>query len=463
MSKTPFYPPSGIYSDSYYKDMRILKTRTQWILSVVSLVFLFALPHIPFLNSSYFLRLVIGAGITVIICLGLNILTGYCGQLNIGQSAFVMVGAFTSGLLNAYLGCPFWASVIPAGLAAAVVGTVFGIPSARLKGLYLALTTLGAQIIITWIALFGLTITAAGFSVEPVKLGGTIFNTPEKFHYVAMFFTVVMTFFAKNMMRSKLGRAISARRFPGAALLAGEAAYRCGAGLVTIAGPESLQLALAGHLREATWLPLPEVDGWIAEGAASLVLRSLERVTGMLLGPGFGREATTRDFLYKLLGTKLPPLVVDADGLKLLAELPAWEKRLPADTVLTPHPGEMAILTGLSMQEIQGRRIEIAEEYAQIWKHVVVLKGAFTTVASPNGRSATLPLATPALARAGTGDVLAGLITGLRAQEVPAFEAACSAVWLHGQAGLRAAGRLGGTAGLLAGDLIRELPALIGR
>ena len=253
------------------------------------------------------------------------------------------------------------------------------------------------------------------------------------------------------------------RRFPGAALLAGEAAYRCGAGLVTIAGPESLQLALAGHLREATWLPLPEVDGWIAEGAASLVLRSLERVTGMLLGPGFGREATTRDFLYKLLGTKLPPLVVDADGLKLLAELPAWEKRLPADTVLTPHPGEMAILTGLPMQQIQGRRIEIAEEYAQIWKHVVVLKGAFPTVASPNGRSATLPLATPALARAGTGDVLAGLITGLRAQKVPAFEAACSAVWLHGQAGLRAAGRLGGTAGLLAGDLIRELPALIGR
>jgi len=212
MSKTPFYPPSGIYSDSYYKDMRILKTRTQWILSVVSLVFLFALPHIPFLNSSYFLRLVIGAGITVIICLGLNILTGYCGQLNIGQSAFVMVGAFTSGLLNAYLGWPFWASVIPAGLAAAVVGTVFGIPSARLKGLYLALTTLGAQIILTWIALFGLTITAAGFSVEPVKLGGIVFNTPEKFYYVAMLFTVVMTFFAKNMMRSKLGRAFIAIR-----------------------------------------------------------------------------------------------------------------------------------------------------------------------------------------------------------------------------------------------------------
>src|SRR3989304_6145139 len=136
MASASYYPPSGIYSDDYRKDMRIIKTKTQWALSAIALVFLFALPKIPFLNSSYYLRLLIGAGITVIICLGLNILTGYCGQLNIGQSAFVMVGAFTSGLLNAYLGWPFWASVIPAGLAAAVVGTVFGIPSARLKGLY---------------------------------------------------------------------------------------------------------------------------------------------------------------------------------------------------------------------------------------------------------------------------------------------------------------------------------------
>ena len=113
MAHTSFYPPSGIYSDSYRKDMRIVKTKTQWLMSVVFLILLFAIPQIPFLNSPYFLRLLIGAGITVIICLGLNILTGYCGQLNIGQSAFVMVGAFTSGLLNIHLGWSFWACVIP--------------------------------------------------------------------------------------------------------------------------------------------------------------------------------------------------------------------------------------------------------------------------------------------------------------------------------------------------------------
>ncbi len=212
MSHAAYYPPSGIYADSYKKDMRIIKTRHQWVLAIASLIFLFAVPYIPFLNSSYFLRLYIGAGITVIVCLGLNILTGYCGQINIGQSAFVMVGAFTSGLLNLHWGWPFWVCVIPAGLASALVGMIFGIPSVRLKGLYLALTTLGAQIILTWIALFGLPSTAAGFSVAPIKLGSIVFDTPKKFYYVGMFFTILMTFFAKNVTRTRPGRAFIAIR-----------------------------------------------------------------------------------------------------------------------------------------------------------------------------------------------------------------------------------------------------------
>lgn len=250
--------------------------------------------------------------------------------------------------------------------------------------------------------------------------------------------------------------------FPGAALLAGEAAYRSGAGLVNIATPESIQPSLAGHLREATWLPLPEVSGWIDRSAVEVVKSGLERATALLVGPGFGQEQTTGAFVGELLKVKLPPLVMDADALKLLAGLDDWPQRLPAESVLTPHPGEMAILTDLSTDEIQTRRIEIAERFAQHWNAVLVLKGAFTVVAAPDGRSATLPLATPALARAGTGDVLAGLLTGLRAQGVPAFEAACAAVWLHGQAGLRAAALMGGTAGVLAGDLIAEIPDLIG-
>jgi len=211
MANTSFYPPSGVYSDQYKKDMRIIKTKTQMAMSIVALIVLVALPKLPY-ASGYILRLIIGAAIALIICLGLNILTGYCGQLNIGQSAFVMVGAFTSALLNSKFGLPFWATFILAGLAAATVGVFFGIPSVRLKGLYLALTTLGAQIILTWVALFGFPITAAGFSVEPIKIGSIVFNTPEKFYYIAILFAVVMTFFAKNMMRSKPGRAFIAIR-----------------------------------------------------------------------------------------------------------------------------------------------------------------------------------------------------------------------------------------------------------
>jgi branched-chain amino acid transport system permease protein len=211
MANTSFYPPSGIYSDQYKKDMRIIKTKTQMVMSIVALIMLFVLPKLPYV-SGYILRLIIGAAIALIICLGLNILTGYCGQLNIGQSAFVMVGAFTSALLNSKFGLPFWATFIPAGLAAATVGVFFGIPSVRLKGLYLALTTLGAQIILSWIALFGFPITAAGFSVDPIKIGSIVFNTPERFYYIAVPFAVVLTFFAKNMMRSKPGRAFIAVR-----------------------------------------------------------------------------------------------------------------------------------------------------------------------------------------------------------------------------------------------------------
>jgi NAD(P)H-hydrate epimerase len=253
------------------------------------------------------------------------------------------------------------------------------------------------------------------------------------------------------------------QQYPGAALLAARAAYRSGAGLVTVATPKNVQPMLAGQLAEATWLPLPADDGWIAGTAAKIVKTNLERATALLIGPGLGREETTAEFLAKVLKEKLPPLVIDADGLKLLAGIKDWHKNLQADVVLTPHPGEMAILSGLGKEEIQNLRIETAEKFAKIWRQVMVLKGAFTVVSAPDGRTAILPLATPALARAGTGDVLAGLITGLRAQGMPAYEAACAGVWLHGQASLRAASRLGGTAGVLAGDLISELPALIAK
>ncbi len=244
--------------------------------------------------------------------------------------------------------------------------------------------------------------------------------------------------------------------YSGAVLLAGEAGFRSGAGWVTLAAPRPLHAALAGRFIEATWLPLPHSGGFIAGQAAGVVLSNLDKPTALLLGPGLGLAECSGQFVERLLspGAALPPMVVDADGLKWLAQIPDWASRLPAPALLTPHPGEMAILTGLSTAEIQSNRIEIAEKFARQWGHVVVLKGAFTVIAAPDGRTAILPVATPALARAGTGDVLAGLIAGLRAQRAAAFEAAVAGVWIHARAGLRAAATLGSSAAVLAGDVL---------
>jgi hydroxyethylthiazole kinase-like uncharacterized protein yjeF len=154
---------------------------------------------------------------------------------------------------------------------------------------------------------------------------------------------------------------------------------------------------------------------------------------------------------------KLPPLVFDADGLKLLAKIEGWPKLLPSPAVLTPHPGEMAVLTGISKDDIQKDRLGTALKYAHQWNHVVVLKGAFTVVAAPDKRATIIPVATAALARAGTGDVLAGLIVGLRAQGVDAFEAAVAGAWLHAMAGIYAADRIGNKASVLAGDVLDSI------
>lgn len=250
--------------------------------------------------------------------------------------------------------------------------------------------------------------------------------------------------------------------FTGSALLAGKAAYRSGAGWVTMAVPEPLHSALAGQFPEAPWLILPHERGFIAAQAANVVRSNLGKPTAILLGPGFGLEPTTGQFLADLLSPSLPPLVMDADGLKLIAKLPDWPARLPAPAILTPHPGEMAVLTGLTLETIQADRVAIAERFARLWGHVVVLKGAFTVIASPDGKTAVIPVATPALARAGTGDVLAGLIAGLRAQGVEAYDASAAGAWIHAQAGLCAARKLGSTACVLAGDVLEAVIGVMG-
>jgi NAD(P)H-hydrate epimerase len=265
------------------------------------------------------------------------------------------------------------------------------------------------------------------------------------------------------------------KNYPGAALLAGQAAYRVGAGLVTLAVPELIYPALIGNFIEATWLPLSHEDGAISEASSTTILKNLEKPTAILVGPGFGQADTTKKFVSSLIGglnwgqldekqtglytsgdlSALPGIVFDADGLKLLAGIPEWHIRLPSPSVLTPHPGEMSVLTGIPVKVIQSHRVGVAEKFARMWGHIVILKGAFTVIASPDGDTAIIPVATPALARAGTGDVLAGLVVGLIAQGVEPYPAAAAAAWIHARAGLRAAAVLGSSAAVLAGDILQ--------
>lgn len=266
--------------------------------------------------------------------------------------------------------------------------------------------------------------------------------------------------------------------YVGAPCLAARAAYRAGAGLVTLATPSSIHSVAATLLPEATHLLLPHSLGALVSDAVDVLGPELPRYQALLVGPGLGRDPRTRQFVADLLaGSRgverhaigfaaqpatlasyaLPPLVLDADGLNLLAELPSWPQRLLPDAVLTPHPGEMARLLGVTTAEVNARRIDTAREAAQAWHCTVVLKGAFTIVAGQEGEVWVCPLANAALATAGTGDVLAGIIAGLRAQGCPGLDAAVCGVYWHALAGVLWSEEHG-AAGLLASELSALLP-----
>lgn len=274
--------------------------------------------------------------------------------------------------------------------------------------------------------------------------------------------------------------------YPGAPWLAAQAAARIGAGWVTLAIPRTIYPVLAAKTTEITYVLLPDELGVLIPDAIEVLAKAVEGYAAMVLGPGLTQEKEAVAFVHGMFGMERaarrgrlgfhveeeevarpaspsfawPPLVVDADGLNAIAQAKDWAARLPGPAILTPHPGEMARLTGLEKAAIEQDRVGIARQFAQAWGHVVVLKGAFTVVAAPDGRALVLPFANPAMATAGTGDVLAGAIAGLRAQGLAPFEAAALGAYLHGLAGELARREIG-SAGVLAGDLIPRLPTAL--
>ena len=203
--------PSGVFNYRYSQDMAVIRTGPQWITFGCFLIFMALL---PLFATGYILSVLITLFIYIVVVMGLGLLTGYCGQISVAQSAFMAIGAFTTGILVTKVGISHWIAMPCAGIAAGLVGLVFGFPSFKVKGLYLALISIGAQFIIIYILLHWNTLTdgVSGIAIMPAGIGPIVFDVPETFYYLAIFMAAAVTYLVKNIVRTRVGRAFIAIR-----------------------------------------------------------------------------------------------------------------------------------------------------------------------------------------------------------------------------------------------------------
>lgn len=251
------------------------------------------------------------------------------------------------------------------------------------------------------------------------------------------------------------------RGMSGAAVLAAQATARSGAGLVTLGVPVGIHDIVEAKLTEVMTFPLPQTDrGTICLSALEEIIKRANNNDVLALGPGLGTGEDIADIVKEILLHLNIPCVLDADGLNVLAGKTELFKAIRTDLVLTPHPGEMARLTGRTIDQIQNDRLGTAAAKAAQWDAVVALKGAGTVVAGPDGTIFINNTGNPGMAAGGSGDVLTGIIAGLLGQGMQALHAAAAGVCLHGLAGDKAV-RNKGMSGLLASDLLEQLPAVL--
>ena len=246
----------------------------------------------------------------------------------------------------------------------------------------------------------------------------------------------------------------------GAGIMTAQAALRVGTGLVTMGVPGSLNPIYESCLLEAMTLPLPDDEGYLLESALEVVGNNLQGKTALAVGPGLGTNPSTVALVRALVTEVDLPMVIDADGVNALVGDLGLLKDRKAPTVLTPHPGEMARLLGASPGEVQERRLETAREFAREYGVVLVLKGAGTVTALPDGGAYINTTGNPGMASGGSGDVLTGIIGGFLAQGMDAGDAAWAGVYLHGLAGDQASQGKGEVA-LLAGDMIDAISGIM--
>ena len=247
----------------------------------------------------------------------------------------------------------------------------------------------------------------------------------------------------------------------GAAALCARGALRVGAGLVTVGIPARLHDPMVEKLTEAMLLALPETrEGSLSLQALPPLVRAIDRMDAVAIGPGLSQQAQTKELVRQLLPKITKPLVLDADALNAIAEEPAVLKRLLLPAIVTPHPGEMGRLIRQSAEDVQRDRERTAVEFANMYKVVVVLKGHATVVASYDGAVSVNDTGNPGMASGGCGDVLTGMIASLLGQKLSSFDAAWLGVYLHGLAGdLAAEGQ--GEIGLIASDVVDRIPQAI--
>ncbi len=252
---------------------------------------------------------------------------------------------------------------------------------------------------------------------------------------------------------------------PGAGILTASAAQRSGAGLVTVAYPSNLSKVYQSVLPEVLHLPLPQTkSGTLAVEAYREIIQNYSTIDVGVIGPGLSRNAATQKVCIHVIQKFQKPLVIDADGLNAIADsrnvATVLQKRRQI-TIITPHEGEMARLTKFTSKRIVENRIAIAKKFSHTWDTIIVLKGHKTVIASPDGTVLVNETGGPALATAGSGDVLSGIISTMVAQNISKpFHAAAVAVALHGSAGDQAAAELGERS-VTASDLISVLPLIL--
>ncbi|MCR4437706.1 MAG: NAD(P)H-hydrate dehydratase [bacterium] len=271
---------------------------------------------------------------------------------------------------------------------------------------------------------------------------------------------------APNAYKNQCGVALvvaGSTGMTGAAVLSAETVLRAGAGLAYLAIPESLNAIIEEKATEVISKPMAEVTpGHLGRAAVEQIEALLRQVDAVAIGPGLGTEGETVEAVWAMVASCPRPLVVDADGLNALAKKPELLLRKTGRVVLTPHPGELARLTGQARDAIVANPVDTAREWAGRWGEVLVLKGAPTVVATPEGKVFINSTGNAGMATGGSGDVLTGLITGLLAQGLSPEQAAVAGVYLHGLAGDLARDELG-ERGMLAGDIMRQVPAALRR